>query len=259
MLTALLLAFQVASAAEPVALVPFTDAESITRLDHATAKADFFALAEQFEAQENGAMCGPTSAVIVLNALRANDTSHPKPVDSGNYPAEFRANLPPQFNPLLPRYTQDTFFSDEAQKVKTRETFFGATPGPDQQRDGGLQLRQLGGMLAAWGARVEVRVADASLTDAAAKKEIVDNLGRTGDFVVINYFRPALGQTGGGHISPLGAYDATSDSFLVLDVNAAHHPWVWVPAGALLASMRTPDRVENRGYLLISEGAPPPG
>jgi hypothetical protein len=34
--------------------------------------------------------------------------------------------------------------------------------------------------------------------------------------VIVNYSRVALGQEGASHISPLAAYDAESDSFLVL-------------------------------------------
>jgi len=41
------------------------------------------------------------------------------------------------------------------------------------------------------------------------------------DLAIVNYKRSAIGQKGGGHISPLGAYDEISDSFLVLDVNPA--------------------------------------
>ena len=74
--------------------------------------------------------------------------------------------------------------------------------------------------------------------------------------MIVNYNRSALGQTGGGHISPLGAFDETSDSFLVMDVNPTNHPWVWVPASALFAAMATKDTAENRGYLLVSEGKP---
>ena len=72
----------------------------------------------------------------------------------------------------------------------------------------------------------------------------------------MNYYRPALGQDGGGHISPLGAYDEESDSFLILDVNPNGHSWVWAPAAALFQAMRTRDTVENRGYLLVREGTP---
>jgi hypothetical protein len=39
-----------------------------------------------------------------------------------------------------------------------------------------------------------------------------------------------------------------------MDVNATDQRWVWVKASALLASMRTPDVQENRGYLLVKEG-----
>jgi hypothetical protein len=41
----------------------------------------------------------------------------------------------------------------------------------------------------------------------------------------------------------------------VLDVNANEgKTWAWVGAADLVAAMRTKDRVENRGYLLVREG-----
>ena len=55
-----------------------------------------------------------------------------------------------------------------------------------------------------------------------------------------------------GHISPLGAYDAQSDSFLVLDVNPAAGGWVWMPSATLIRGMRTFDTVENRGYVVVT-------
>jgi hypothetical protein len=76
--------------------------------------------------------------------------------------------------------------------------------------------------------------------------------------VIVNYARKELGQKGGGHISPLGAYDTRSDSFLVMDVNPNAAGWVWVTTEALVRAMRTFDTVENRGYLLISDPPAPP-
>jgi hypothetical protein len=35
--------------------------------------------------------------------------------------------------------------------------------------------------------------------------------------VIVNYLRNAIGQEWGGHISPLAAYDADTDRFLILD------------------------------------------
>ena len=77
------------------------------------------------------------------------------------------------------------------------------------------------------------------------------NLQRAGDYVIVNYRRVEVGQTGGGHISPLGAFDAESDSVLVLDVNPASAGWVWMPVALLIRGMRTFDTVENRGYILV--------
>jgi len=51
-------------------LIPFSSDEGLARLERSTAKVDFPALANQFEAQSNPAFCGPTSAAIVLNAIR---------------------------------------------------------------------------------------------------------------------------------------------------------------------------------------------
>ncbi|HEY4221305.1 MAG TPA: phytochelatin synthase family protein, partial [Myxococcota bacterium] len=153
--------------------------------------------------------------------------------------------------------TQRAFFDDKMATVKTREVYYGKPPAPGARSDGGLQIRQLGKILQVNGLDVQVRIVDAKLDEAAAKKEIVDNLARAGDYVIINYSRAGLGQKGGGHISPLGAYDAQSDSFLILDVNPnGEKTWVWADAKAVFAAMRTLDHDENRGFLLIKEGTP---
>ena len=94
---------------------------------------------------------------------------------------------------------------------------------------------------------------DGNAASATIRREIVNNLATGEDFVLVNYARRVLGQRGGGHISPVGAYDERSDSFLIMDVNPNRAPWVWVRSDDLIAAMRTFDTVENRGYLLISE------
>jgi Phytochelatin synthase len=59
-------------------LVPFSSHEGLARLARSTAKIDFPVLANQFEAQSNPAFCGPTSAAIVLNAVRGRSTDLPR-------------------------------------------------------------------------------------------------------------------------------------------------------------------------------------
>lgn len=235
-------------------LVPFSSPESIKRFDRSNAKVDFFRLSNQFESQQNLAYCGPTSSTIVLNAFRADDKTIAKPRDPSLFPAEYRKGLPQGLDPVFARYTQAMFFDDQTASVKTRDQFFGKPKTPGAKPSPGLELRELSGILAAHGLSTELRVADDALTDETIRRELTANLATPDDFVLVNYFRPALGQSGGGHISPLGAYDKASDSFLILDVNPNGHPWVWVPAPALIRSMRTRDVNENRGYVLVREG-----
>ncbi len=61
--------------------------------------------------------------------------------------------------------------------------------------------------------------------------------------MIVNDRREAVGQKGGGHISPLGAYDAASDSFLVLDVNPAAASRVWMPIAPPIMGMRAFDTI----------------
>lgn len=241
-----------------VPLVAFNSPESIARLERSKQKLDFFALANQYEGQANMGFCGPATATIVLNALRADNDKIPKPRDQALFPAEYRSKLPPGMDPVFSRYTQGTFFDPQTQAVKPRDVFFGKPRAPGEKPSPGLELRELHDILIAHGLHSELRVANADLTDRTIRRELVENLGRSGDFVIINYFRPALGQRGGGHISPLGAYDKKSDSFLVMDVNPNGQHWVWVPASDLFKAMRTPDLHEARGYLLVSEGQSAP-
>lgn len=236
-----------------VALVRFDEPESIARLERSRHKVDFFRLANQFEAQHNGGFCGVASGVIVLNALRVDDKTITKPRDTSSVPPELARNIPPRFDPFFSRYTQGTFMDERFEKVKPKVAFFGQPRAPGEKPDPGLQLRQLGDILTAHGLDVQVRVVDEKADEKAQKKEITDNLKTPEDLVVVNYVRPALGQPGGGHLSPLGAYDQKSDSFLVLDVNANAQHWVWAPAKALFEAMRTKDGPEYRGYLLIKE------
>ena len=237
-------------------LVEFTDPESMTRLSRSDYKIDFFHLAVQFESQTNKAFCGPTSATIVLNALRAANDRIEKPQDASLVPAGVRQRLGGAFDPLYHRYTQYDVFNAEAAAVKTPAEVLGAPRTPGAKPDPGLQLRQLQALLAANGVASTLRIVDDALADETIRAELKTNLASADDYVIVNYTRAALGQEGGGHISPLGAYDEASDSFLILDVNPNGHTWVWAPAAMLIHAMRTTDGTENRGYLLVKEGTP---
>ena len=73
------------------------------------------------------------------------------------------------------------------------------------------------------------------------------------EFLVVNYFRPDVGQAGGGHFSPVAAYDAVTDRFLILDVTRGKYPPTRVPASRLFTAMQAVDSDSglSRGFAVI--------
>ena len=234
------------------ALVEWSSGESVERLSRSSHKADFFPLSNHFISQDNSIFCGPVSSAIVLNALRLGKREG-LPKDRSSIAEDEMAWLWQDADPFYGKYTPNNVLT---KRTKTRLEVLGKPILIDGEakRDYGLQLRQLAQVLRSHDLEVVTRVVDPGADASAIRREIAANLAAGEDFVLVNYARKALGQPGGGHISPLGAYDASSDSFLVMDVNPNRAPWVWVGADALIAAMRTFDTVENRGYLLVSEG-----
>jgi hypothetical protein len=231
-------------------LVSFATDEGMARLARATAKVGFAKLANQFEAQSNAAFCGPTTTAIVLNALRAGRKDLPR--DHSRLRPEDVQYVPGGFDLTVARYTQDNVI---AKGRKTRAQVLGEPVVLDgkQIRDGGYQLRQLDEMLRAHDLVTQLEVVSDTKPEQEIRSDVVGALQRAGAYVVVNYRREAVGQRGGAHISPLGAYDADSDSVLVMDVNPTSAGWVWMPLTTLVHGMRTFDTVENRGYIIVQD------
>jgi hypothetical protein len=229
-------------------LVPFSSDEGLVRLARSTAKVDFPALANQFEAESNGAFCGPTSAAIVLNAVRGRSPDLPH--DRSRLHSEDLQYIPGAYDPTLPRFTQDNVIT-KGQKTRAQVLGEPVTINGKQVKDFGYQVRQLDEMLRANGLTTRLVIVDDGKAEQEIRNDLIENLKHRGDFVIVSYHRKAVGQQGGGHISPLGAYDLESDSFLVLDVNPTNAGWVWMPTATLIKGMRTFDTVENRGYILV--------
>lgn len=179
--------------------------------------ADYDPLAANFVIQSRPAYCGVASSVIALNALRTQK----------------------------PRLDQSTFFTNSVRQIKD----------PLQVSLTGMSLRQLGELLRAHGA--EASVVYASDTDIDTFRTIAQrNLMTNGDFVLVNYQRAELEQVEMGHISPLAAYHAETDRFLVLDVAAYKYPPVWVSTKELWDAMNSPlgeSSSRTRGFVVIRE------
>ena len=233
-------------------LVEWQSADSLDRLARSAHKTDFFPLSNHFVSQDNAIFCGPASSAIVLNALRLGRRDG-LPKDRASIAKDEMAWLWEGADPFYGKYTPNNVFTDRA---KSRLEVLGK-PIPikgEPKSDFGFQLHQLAELLRSHGLDVALRVVDDNADASKIRRELVENLASEDDYVLVNYSRKALGQPGGGHISPVGAYDETSDSFLVMDVNPNRAPWVWITSDDLVAAMRTFDTVENRGYVLIAEG-----
>lgn len=114
----------------------------------------------------------------------------------------------------------------------------------------GLTLSELHRLAIENGMDAEVYLAD-GLTESEFRKLLKSNLRRRDDYVIVNYDRRVLGQSGAGHISPVAAFDETSNSFLVLDEASYRYPFTWIPAALLYKAARSPDGPQSRGFLLI--------
>jgi hypothetical protein len=230
-------------------LVAFDSDEGMARLTRSTAKTDFAALANQYEAQSNAIFCGPTTAAIVLNTIRHRSPDLPR--DHSRLRAEDLRYVSKGFDPVIPRYTQDNV-TDKGPKSRAQILGEPITINGKPVQDFGMQARQLDALFRANGLHTRLVIVDDKKPEAEIRHDLVENLKQRGDYVVVSYRRRDASQHGGGHISPLGAYDRVSDSFLILDVNPDVSGWVWMPAATLIRGMRTFDTVENRGYILVA-------
>lgn len=204
-------------------LIPLDSAEGQRLLFASEAHAAFLPLVSHFENQASHSHCGPATLAMVLNALEA-----PAPTPRTYAPHRL--------------FTQDNVLNGRTRDIVSDGGVARA----------GMTLQQVADVLGVYRLEVEAHYASASSPEAFRARAL-DYLGRDDHHVIVNYSRTALGQSGPGHISPLGAYDAESDRFLILDTSRYKAPPVWVRADALFAAMAEPirDGGRTRGFLLV--------
>jgi hypothetical protein len=208
----------------PADLIALDSAEGEALLIGAEARADYFPLSIHFVTQANPAFCGPATIAMVLNAL---GVSRP----------------PSDLTLGLGMFDQENVFTPATEAVK---------PQAEVMRNG-MTVDELGALLGAHDLKAEViHASDSNLDDF--RKTAIGEIGEDDHFVLVNYLRKAIGQEAGGHISPLAAYDADTDRFLILDVSRYKYPPIWVEAAALFAAMDTPDSDngdKSRGFVIV--------
>lgn len=212
-----------ATAAVAPPLVYFDQPESARLFAEADAKQAFWPLARFYVSERMDTYCSVASGVIVLNALRI-----PSPPQPLVFPYH--------------EFDQDNFFNEAALRLKPAPAVAAA----------GMTLEELAAVLRSHGLHVDVH--HASATPVEQFRSLAREAAASGDrFVVVNLWRAALGQAGPGHFSPIAAYHAGSDRFLVMDVaRYKYAPW-WVDAELLWEAMNTVDPAarKTRGFLVV--------
>lgn len=234
-------------------IISWKTEEGFHRLKQTLYIKDFPQLANNYESQKNGILCGPTSATIVLNALRGLGRSERNPIDPQSIPSEAQKFLVGFSNPVYKRYTLNTFFNEKTDQIKSLLQIYGKPMPETGLPDYGLQLKELHQMLRTHGVSAEMRVVDDLKKKEFFIKEIADNLLEQDNYVIANFNRAVLGQASGSHFSPIAAYDPETRSFLIMDTAPLVSDWFWVSADALFNAMNTRDVKNYRGYLLVSD------
>lgn len=189
------------------------------------ADADYWQLSPVFAVQMTQSYCSVASAVTVLNAMPIK-----KPVDPAYAPYAY--------------FTQSNFFTPEVIKIISPQTVLAM----------GMTREQMVETLTRHGVNAS-SIAGDTLDDEKLRSLLQKALGDDGRFVLANYLRANLGQVGGGHWSVLAAFDAQSDSVLILDVAKYKYTPVWVGISTLRQAIATIDTASNkaRGLVIVSK------
>ncbi|MGC2049032.1 MAG: phytochelatin synthase family protein, partial [Gallionella sp.] len=141
-------------------------------------------------------------------------------------------------------FTQSNFFTPDVAKVISPETVLAI----------GMTREEMAETLSHQGVTAN-SIAGDTFDDQSLRDLLQKALGDDGRYVLANYLRANLGQAGGGHWSVLAAYDAQSDSVLILDVAKYKYPPVWVGIATLRQAIATIDKTSNkaRGLVIVSK------
>lgn len=182
---------------------------------------NYFFLSEQFTTQAHPAYCGIGSLSMALNALLID----PRRKWQGVW----------------------RWFDDEM--LDCCEIL-------DSIKERGITLHQLSCVATCNGADVTVRYGP-DMTIDAFRDLVQISCARssvTKTVLIASYARGVFNQTGTGHFSPIGGFNASQDMVLIMDVARFKYPPHWVPLTLLHEALQAidPDACRPRGILEVS-------
>jgi len=193
----------------------------------------FFPLSEQFITQSEPSFCALSSLAMVLNALNHD----PGKVWKGPW----------------------RWISEETLQCETKNICGHSL---DKVKQYGMNFSEFESLAQCHGVRIHsfraqpTAVGNCEDKVKAFRTVVAQTASSTeaNSFVIVNFSRKSLGQTGDGHFSPVGGFHANRDLALVLDVARFKYPPFWVPIEHLWRSMSAVDEATDmaRGYFLVS-------
>jgi len=178
----------------------------------------FFPLIEQFQTQEEPAMCGAATLVVVLNALR---------VDPGEiWKAHWRW------------YHEANLSCCKSVEAMSKD---------------GLEWREFLCLARCQGLKVEAVRADVGTLEEFEER-CASVCSGSGGAVTVSYSRRPLRQAGDGHYAPIGAYNKRRSMVLVLDTARFKYPPHWLLVSDLWEAMRATNKQtgRSRGYAILT-------
>jgi len=193
---------------------------------------DYWAIAPYYVPQRDGKSCSLGSVTMVMNAARASKDLT----------------------------TDDELVTQDRLLEKAGNEFWKSALGTLGR---GVPLPKLGPIvedsLRASGFskfKVEVvHVENGSASNLVSLRQVlVENERSARDFIIANFDQGIYtGDTGGGHISPVGAYDSAKKRVLIMDTDRQWYEPYWVSDETFLRGMATVDKDsgKKRGYVWI--------
>jgi hypothetical protein len=238
-----------------IVIVEWNSPEGRSMLQRSAHKEAFFRLAHNYQPQINPFYCSVASMVTALNTLRLHRGKVPS-----QHGFEFEM---PDGTPITYRlYSQLTLLNDATEQIKKKVHIAPSllpkgTPIDEESLNPGLDLHEVSAMLESHGAKSHLYYASLPPVHGLPKfcESMKLMLNDPSKVMIANFDGKTLGASTGGHYSLIGAYDAESDSVLVLDTAGHRNPWFWVPAKHLYFAMHTKPPKGNfyRGYLIVTD------
>lgn len=180
--------------------------------------------------------CGPATVCAVLNSLSSQGLLPPV---SSTYTTNTTVHGH-HYQETFRYFVQAELFNQSC--VTTRVPF--------KQYEGSLV--QLAKILSCFTNATFTKASDSDVS--TFRQTVVQALTRH-QYVTVNFDRGGLYEVpkGGGHHSPIGAYDAKTDRVLLMDVARYKYPFVWVPTTMMFDAMvNLTSSGESRGYIVVS-------